>query len=462
MRFSHDSSALSASFDEPNLVSCAGLAPVLALAERAGLAELVGQHLTLAGEGGANAAVKVTSLVAGMLAGADCIDDMDLLRHGAMARLFTGVRAPSTLGICLRAFTFGQVRQLDAVAARLLPVLVGQAPILPDAAQVCYVDLDDTVKATHGYQKQGAGYGYSGVKGLNALIATISTPTSRPLIVATRLRRGGTNSARGAARIVADALATTRACGGSGLVIVRADSAYYGRDVIAAARRGGAKFSITARMNPAVRRAIASIQESAWVAIRYPNAIWDDEQQRFISDAQVAEVPFTAFTSRRTSEQVTGRLIVRRVVRLNPASVPAGQGELFTTYRYHAVFTDTTLPMLEAEKTHRAHAVIEQVHADMRDGTLAHLPSASFSANGAWLVLAAIAFNLTRAAGAIASAFHAKATTATIRRHLIAVPARLARSARRLALHLPQHWPWQSAWQALFTATCGPPTPATT
>jgi len=203
MRFSHDSSALSASFDEPNLVSCAGLAPVLALAERAGLAELVGQHLTLAGEGGANAAVKVTSLVAGMLAGADCIDDMDLLRHGAMARLFTGVRAPSTLGICLRAFTFGQVRQLDAVAARLLPVLVGQAPILPDAAQVCYVDLDDTVKATHGYQKQGAGYGYSGVKGLNALIATISTPTSRPLIVAIRLRRGGTNSARGAARIVA-------------------------------------------------------------------------------------------------------------------------------------------------------------------------------------------------------------------------------------------------------------------
>ncbi len=143
------------------------------------------------------------------------------------------------------------MRQLDAVAARLLPALAGQAPILPDAGQVCYVDLDDTVKATHGYPKQGAGYGYSGVKGLNALIATVCTPTSPPLIVATRLRRGGTNSARGAARIVADAMATTRACGGSGLVILCADSAYYGRDVIAAARRGGAKFSITARMDPA-------------------------------------------------------------------------------------------------------------------------------------------------------------------------------------------------------------------
>ena len=213
---------------------------------------------------------------------------------------------------------------------------------------------------------------------------------------------------------MADALATTKACGGSGLVTVRADSAYYGRDVVAAAPRGGARFSVTARMNPAVLRAISSIAESAWTPIRYPNAIWDEEQQRLISDAQVAEVEFTAFTSRRTSEQVHGRLIVRRVVRLNPASVPSGQGELFTTYRHHGVFTDTTLPMLDAEKTHRAHAVIEQVHADLKSGPLAHCPSSSFPANSAWLVLAAIAFNLTRAAGATASVFHAKAT---IRRH---------------------------------------------
>ena len=466
MRVSHDYPALSATFDDPNLVSFAGLVPALALAERAGLSELVERHLSLPGEGGANPHLKVPALIGGMLAGADSIDDMDLLRHGGMDRLFTGVRAPSTLGIFLRTFTFGHVRQLDAVAARFLTALAATTPLLPSAEQVVYVDVDDTIKATHGYQKQGAGYGYTGVKGLNALIATITTPTSAPVIAATRLRKGNTNSARGAARLVADALATTRAItkdrAGAGLVLMRADSAYFGHDVIASARRGGARFSVTARMNTTVLQAISSIPESAWTPIRYPNAIWDEQEHRLVSDAEVAEVPFTAFTSRKKADHIHGRLIVRRVVRLNPKNIPAGQGELFTTYRHHAVFTDSPLPMLQAEQTHREHAVIEQVHADLRAGALAHLPSGSFAANGAWLVLAAIAFNLTRAVGATASRFHARATTASIRRHLIAVPARLARSARKLTLHLPQHWPWHSSWEALFTTACGPPPTATT
>src|SRR5450830_1674223 len=167
MRVSHGFPAVSVIFDEPNLVSCAGLAPVLALAERAGLADLVGAHLHLPGEGGANPHLKVPALVAGMVAGADSIDDMDLLRHGGMGRLFAGVRAPSTLGIFLRTFTFGHVRQLDAVASRFLTGLAARAPILAGGDQVTYVDVDDTIKATHGYTKQGAGYGYSGVKGLN-------------------------------------------------------------------------------------------------------------------------------------------------------------------------------------------------------------------------------------------------------------------------------------------------------
>src|SRR5471030_414144 len=462
MRVSHSFPAISAVFDDPNLVSCAGLAPTMALALRAGLADLVSSTLTLKAEGGANAHLKVPALVAGMVAGADSIEDMDLLRHGGMGRLFTGIRAPSTLGTFLRTFTFGHVRQLDAVASRFLVALAKNAPILRGADQACYVDIDDTIKATHGYAKQGAGYGYTGVKGLNALLAIVSTPTSAPVIAATRLRRGGTNSARGAARLVTDALVSAKACGGSGLVNVRADSAYYTHDVIAAARRGGARFSVTARMNPAVATAISSIPESAWTPIQYPNAIWDDDEQRFISDAQVAEVPFTAFTSRRQSEHINGRLIVRRVKRLNPKSVQDGQGELFAQYRHHGVFTDSPLTMLQAETDHRDHAIVEQVIADLKASALAHLPSGSFAANSAWLVLAAIAFNLTRAAGTIASVFHAKATTATIRRQLIAVPARLARSARRLVLHLPTDWPWQDGWDALFSDACGPPTTATT
>jgi len=209
-------------------------------------------------------------------------------------------------------------------------------------------------------------------------------------------------------------------------------------------------------------KAISGIAESAWVPIHYPNAIWDEDEQRLVSDAEVAEVAFTAFTSRPKADHISARLIVRRVRRLNPNSVPDGQGELFPGYRHHGVFTDSPLTMLEAEKTHRGHAIVEQAIADLKSGALTHLPSGSFAANSAWLVLAAIAFNLTRAAGTIASVFHAKATTATIRRQLIAVPGRLARSARRLVIHLPQDWPWQDSWQGLFNAACGPPTPATT
>jgi hypothetical protein len=392
MRLSHGSSALSATFDDPDLVSVAGLAPVVALAQSCGLGDLVADKLTLKAKGGVNAQLKVPALVAGMVAGADSIDDMDLLRHGGMDRLFAGIRAPSTLGTFLRSFTFGHVRQLDSIAAAFLTALAATAPLLPGADQVTYVELDDTMRETHGYAKQGVGYGYNKVKGLNALLATISTPTAAPLIAAARLRRGAVNSARGAGALLREALNTARACGAggsdrSGLVIARADSAFYSHDVVAAARRGGACFSITARMNPAVKRAIAAIDEDAWTAIRYPQAVWDDEGQCWISDAEVAEVSFTAFTSRRKADHVTARLIVRRVKRLNPDSLPAGQGGLFGAWRYHAVFTDSPEPMLEAEKTHRQHAVIEQVNADLKGGPLAHLPSGKFAANSAWLAL---------------------------------------------------------------------------
>jgi len=276
--------------------------------------------------------------------------------------------------------------------------LAARAPLLVGADQVAYLDIDDTIKATYGYAKQGAGYGYSGVKGLNALLAILSTPLSAPVIAATRLRRGPTNSAKGAARLVADALVTAAKAGATGQVTVRADSAYYNHDVIAAARTGGARFSITARMDPAVTRAITQIPDDAWVPIKYPHAIYDEDEHRWVSDAEVAEIAFTAFTSRKKAEHIGARLIVRRVKRLNPATVPTGQGELFSTWRHHAVFTDSAESMLAAEATHRDHAIIEKVIAELKNGPLAHLPSGRMNANAAWLVLAAISFNLTRAA----------------------------------------------------------------
>jgi hypothetical protein len=312
------------------------------------------------------------------------------------------------------------------------------------------------VKPTFGYAKQGAGRGYTGVKGLNVLLAIISTPTSRPVIAAARLRKGSTNSAKGAHRLVSDALITAKKAGATATVVLRADSAFFQSDVIAAVLRHKARFSITARLNAPVRKAIEAIAADAWTPIKYTNAVWDEHAQAWISDAEVAEIGFTAFGSLAKAKQVTARLIVRRVPDVNPAN----QNPLFTVYRYHAVFTNSPLPMLEAESAHRGHAIIEQVIADLKNGPIAHLPSGSFTANSAWLVCAAIAFNLTRSAGVLASTFHAKATTGTIRAQLINVPGRLARSARRLTLHLPTAWPWQKAWEQMATAANSPPLPA--
>ena len=240
--------------------------------------------------------------------------------------------------------------------------------------------------------------------------------------------------------------------GATGVRVLRADSAYYGHEVIAAAPRQGAVLDHRPAERP-VRAAIAAIDRRRVDHDQVHQRDLRREQQRWISDAEVAEIGYTAFTSRPKAQHVSARLIVRRVPDLNPAN----QSELFTVYRYHAVFTNSPLPMLAAEAAHRAHAIVEQVIADLKNGPLAHLPSGSFPANSAWLVCAAIAFNLTRAAGTLASTFHAKATTATIRAHLINVPARLARSARAADPAPTDAWPWQQAWQRLLDR-CEQPT----
>src|SRR4051812_39195675 len=251
-----------------------------------------------------------------MLAGADCIDDLDLLRHGAMGRLFTGVRAPSTLGTFLRRFTHGHVQQLDGVGARLLAGLAGRLPrLLGGGEQLVFVDVDDTVREVHGYAKQAAAYGYTQVRGLNVQLATVSTPLAAPLIARARLRRGNTSSAAGAGRLLAQAMTTARAAGAGGQVLCRADSAYYGWAFVGTAIRRGAWFSVTARMTPSVTAAIAGIDEDGWTPICYPNAVFDEAEQRWVSEAEVAETGFIAFTGRRKSQHVTCRLVVRRVRR---------------------------------------------------------------------------------------------------------------------------------------------------
>ena len=408
MRLLHDPLKISASFDDPNLVSRAGLVPVMALAERAGLHALVRRHVQITAKTGVYPEVKAACLVAGMAAGADSIDDMDLLRHGAMPDLFGGVRAPSTLGSFLRSFTWGNVRQLEQVSRELLAELARRAPLLPGAQTLAFVDLDSMQRRVYGHKKQGAAFGHTKiqgktvlVRGLNALAATICTPQAAPVIAATRLRGGSANTARGAASFTAEAIGTARAAGCTATIVARADSGLYCAAFTGACRRAGAYFSVTARMNPAVKTAIASIPQDAWTPIKYPRAIWDDQLRAWVSDAEIAETRYTAFASKK-GQAVTARLIVRRVKDLN-RKAGEGQDELFPVWRYHPVFTDSPFQLAQAEAQHRDHAVVEQVFADWADGPMAHLPSGSFAANAAWLTCAAISANLIRAAGCLAS-----------------------------------------------------------
>ncbi|MFR9673309.1 IS1380 family transposase [Streptomyces sp. TR06-5] len=455
MKSSHRAAATIAAADDSNVIAYGGLAAGVRLAERCGLPGLVREKVRLPGAAnGAGTApdAKVMSLVAGMLAGADSIEDVDVLRHGAMSRAFSGIRAASTLGAFLRAFTWGHLRQLESAARAFTGNLVRHCHLLPGADQVVFLDIDSKIKPVHGYAKQGAAFGYTRQRGLHFQIVTASTPIAAPIVVASRLRKGSAGFGKGAAHLIAEAVGAVRAAGARGQIIVRGDSAFCSHKTVAACRRLGVRFSFTIAQRTKVRTTIAALDESAWTAIKYTGAVFDEDQQLWVSNAEVAETKYTAFTGKRKEYHATARLLVRRVKRLNQAHIPLEQGELFAAHRFHAVFTDTALGLVEAETTHRRHAIVEQVFADLEDSALAHLPSGKFTANAAWLTLATLAHNLTRALGALASVFHARARTGTVRRHLITVPARIAAGARTLTWHFPKRWPWLGALENLWTA----------
>ncbi len=467
MQLSHEWSRATAVFDDPNLVSCVGLAPVLALAEQAGLSGLIEDKVRLAStkvrSAGVNPAGKLTALIAGMCAGADSIADVEVIRAGGMAEMFGGVYASATVGQFLREFTHGHTQQLASVARAHLIGLVGWTGCLPGIAEQAFVDIDSLLRPVYGHAKQGASFGHTKIagkqvlrRGLSPLATTISTPTAAPMITGIRLRAGRAGSGKGAASMVTQAIRTARAAGATGKVLVRGDSAYGSQPVISAVLGEKAEFSLVLAKNPAVRRAIDTISEDNWTPVHYPGAVVDPDTGQLISDAEVAEVAYTAFAG--TRHAVTARLIVRRVRDQTKLA------ELFPVWRHHPFFTNNTEPTTDADITHRRHAIVETVFSDLIDGPLAHLPSGSFSANSAWVICAAISHNLLRAAGTLASPAHAVARGATLRQQIINVPARLARPQRRPFLHLPQHWPWATTWTRLweqvFTATNGPPAPA--
>lgn len=458
MRVSHRFGAGSARFDEDNLVSHAGLVPLLGLAEQTRLGQIIAEKVSITSprikSGSANPAPKLLGVIAGMCAGADCIDDLDVLRAGGMPILVDHVYAPSTLGTLLREFSFGHARQLESVLREHLIALAARTELLPGIAEQAYIDIDSLLRPVYGHAKQGASYGHTKIsgkqilrKGLSPLATTISTPRCAPVIAGMRLRAGKTGSGKGAGRMVAQAIATARAAGASGTILVRGDSAYGNRAVVRACRRGKAQFSLVMVKHQAIQRAIEAIPETAWAPVRYPGAVQDPDTGTWISDAEVAEIPYTAFAA--SKDRITARLVVRRV---KDARYPEA---LFPVWRYHPFFTNTDLPTAQADIVHRRHAVIETVFADLIDGPLAHLPSGRFGANSAWVLAAAISHNLLHAAGILAGGRYAVARGATLRRRIITVPARLARPARTPILHLPSRWPWAHAWLSLWTNVLG-------
>jgi hypothetical protein len=457
-------SRATAVFDDVNLVSYAGLAPLLALAERAGLSGLIAERVRFNAfkvkSAGVNPAGKLTGIIAGMAAGADCIDDLDVIRSGGMKQLFAGVYAAATLGQFLREFSHGHTLQLASVLRSHLVNLVRHTHLLPGVEQRALVDIDSLLRPVFGHAKQGASFGFTKIagkqvlrRGLSPLVATISTEHGAPVIAGIRLRAGKAGSGKGAASMVSEAIRTARAAGAVGEILVRGDCAYGTSAVIGACLKAGARFSFVLTKNPAVAAAIASIPDDAWLPVHYPGAVTDMDTGQLISDAEVAEVTFTAFASTKTP--ITARLIVRRV------RDRAKTDELFPVWRHHPFFTNNTEPVAQADITHRQHAIIETVLADVIDGPVAHMPSGHFAANGAWAICAAITHNLLRAAGTLASPHHASARGATLRRQLVAVPARLAMPQRRRVLHLPTHWPWAAQWTALWrtvaASATGPP-----
>ena len=459
MQSSYTFTVGSAVFDEQNLVSAAGLVPVLELAEQTGLSRLIDEHVDLPStrvkSGAVNPVGKLTSIIAAMACGADSIDDAGVLRAGGTPRVFDEVYAPSTLGIFLREFTFGHANQLAAVAREHLVALAARTPLLPGIQERTFLDIDSLLRPVYGHHKQGASFGHAKIAGrallrlgLSPQITTISTAQAPPLIAEARLRSGKAGSGRAAARQVKQAIGTARRCGAD-TIMLRGDSAFGTKKVITTCVAEGVEFSLSVARNKRISTAIAGIADDAYTPVHYPGAVEDPDTGALISDAQVAETPYTLRLGGRT---LTMRLIVRRV---KDARYPAA---LFPVWRYHPFVTNSELPTAEADITHPRHALVETTFADLIDGPLAHIPSGLFAANCAWLACAVITHNLLRAAGTLAGGNHAVARGATLRRDLVNVPARFAAPARKPMLHLPAHWPRQTEWTTLWDTVLGYPT----
>jgi hypothetical protein len=424
-RVSHGIDRVDVIFDEPNLVANAGLLLVATLTHRLGLESLIDSTVRLLGRvGGARPGRKVLTLVHAMIVGASHIDHADVLRAGSTAGVLGHrVMAPSTLGTFLRAFTFGHVRQLEAVIGQTLERAwrFGAGPV----GGPLVIDIDSTVCEVAGHAKQGAGFGYTKVLGYHPILATRADTGE---ILHARMRKGQANTQRGARRFLDELIARVRRAGATGELTVRVDSGFWSNDTITTLGRLNVRYTMAVRCGvKTVAAAIAAIPDTAWVDIDYPTG----------GQAQVADTTYITGSGRR---QTTRRLVVRRT-RLTDTA----QQRLWPDWRHHAFLTDLTGDTVTVDAFHRRHAVVELAIRDLKEGAgLEHIPSGNFHANSAWLQCAVLAHNLIRWTAVLGDVRDAGELTVarTMRTRLLGLPGRLVNRAGRPTLRLPDRWPW--------------------
>jgi hypothetical protein len=408
---SHNLDSIRVIFDHDNAVADAGLLLTATLADKLGLEQLTDETVTV----GYRPGRKLLTLVHTLIAGGDCIDDTGLLRAGATGQVLGHqVMAPSTVGSWLRGFTFGHVRQLDRVTELALQ-RAWEAGAGPGEAPM-FIDMDSTMCEVHGYDKQGASFGYTRVRGYHPLLATRAETGE---VLHARMRKGSANTGRGAQRFVRETVGRVRRAGATGKLIVRADAGFWSRKVIKACVDHEVDFSITVTRQKVITDAIDAIDEHAWTDIAYTDG----------GTAQVAETSWSGH-----------RLIVRRTRIDDDPNLPA----LFATWRHHAFVTNRTGDAVALDVDHRAHAVIELAIRDLKNGAgLNHCPSGVFTANAAWLVASTLAHNLLRWTSLVADPHAPLPVAKTLRRRLLSIPGRITRTGRRRTLHLPTRWPWR-------------------
>jgi hypothetical protein len=408
-------------FDDESLVANAGLILTATMAARLDLEVLINATVRLVGRvGGFAPGRKILTLVHSIIAGGSHIDHADVLRSGATgAVLGHRVMAPSTLGTFLRSFSFGHVRQLEAVIATT--IARAWAFVGGPGGDRLVIDIDSTICEVYGGKKHGAAYGYTKVLGYHPILATRADTGE---ILHARLRKGSANTARGVRRFIDELVVRVRRAGASGPMVIRFDSGFWSNETIKTLVRHGVSYTMAVRTGvPKVASAIAAIDEDDWTEIAYtPDG-----------RAQVAE---TEYGGRR--------LIVRRTRLIDTA-----QARLWPNWRHFAFLTDLAGDAVALDQFHRDHASVELAIRDIKEGAgLEHVPSGNYAANSAWLCCAVLAHNLIRWTATTGTPTEPTLTVArTIRVRLLALPGRLVNHSGTPTLRGPARWPWATQFK---------------